>query len=148
MRALNYLVILVSIAAISACAGTKPAGNPPPTAKEDMAAMDMGAKPCAKCKKSADSLDALLKAVQEARKSDDKAKMAAALQRVEDRITAMKAEMKECEGKMAKMMGGMGKEGGMKCEKMPEDGMGKPDSTGAGSMPDKGGASEHEQHHH
>ncbi len=66
------------------------------------------------CMAASDSLDKLLKTVQEARKSDDKTKMNAALLATESQIAVMKDHMGRCMnmmGMMGQMMGGEGMKG-------------------------------------
>ncbi|MDB5104912.1 MAG: hypothetical protein JWP91_2601 [Fibrobacteres bacterium] len=73
-------------------------------ARKDMRAMVDTSK--AGCKATSDTLDRLLITFTEARKSDDKAKMKAALERAEAHVFAMKAEMSQCVNRMD-LMGGM-----------------------------------------
>lgn len=74
-----------------------------------MSMMDMMGDSRTSCMSTSDSLDILLKSVQEARKSDDKSKMKSALESTEAHIVQMKANMGKCVhmmGTMGKMMGG------------------------------------------
>ena len=117
-----------------------PMQEPAKAPEKGMGMMAMGGGKGMECKAKADSLDALLKTVKEARLSNDKAKMGAALSAVEAQLGGMKEHMEKC-GKMMEMMEEMG--GGMGMKGMnPGDGAhgGTKDSAGAGP-------SEHEKHH-
>jgi hypothetical protein len=112
-----------------------------------MTMMDMMGKSSMSCMTTSDSLESLSKAVQEALKSDDKAKMKAALQQAEAHIAQMKNHMSMCTDMMNMMSGMMGSgksEGGMMGGgmggKMQEDAK----SPGAEK---KNEAAEHEKHH-
>lgn len=101
--------------------------------------MEMMGKSDMSCMATADSLDVLANAVQDALKTEDKKKMKAALLLAQSHIAQMKGHMAMCKdmmGMMGNMMGGkmMGKEAGM------GNGMATP---AAG----KDEASEHEKHH-
>ncbi|HKP96946.1 MAG TPA: hypothetical protein VJ385_14445 [Fibrobacteria bacterium] len=104
----------------------------PPTATRQgggMTMMDMMGKSNVSCMATSDSLESLSKAVQEALKSDDKAKMKAALQRTDAQIAQMKSHMSMCMD-MMNMMGG----------KMQGE-----DKSPAAEKKDE--AAEHEKHH-
>jgi hypothetical protein len=109
-----------------------------------MPMMDMMGDTKGECMATSDSLSKVLAAVQEARKSDDKAKMKAALEMVEGRIAGMQGHMGECKANMGhcmemmKMMGGM-MGGGMMGQGM--QGMDKKSGN------EKMEPSEHEKHH-
>jgi hypothetical protein len=102
------------------------------------------AKPQQKgCMPSVQALDSLLSAIQDARKSDDKAKMNAALAAMEIHIAGMKEHKRKCKGMMEDMMGGEGMMG-MK-------GMQAKDADSAAAPipkePPKTAPSGHEKHH-
>jgi hypothetical protein len=103
-----------------------------------MTMMDMMGKSNMSCMATSDSLESLSKAVQEALKSDDKAKMKAALQRTDAHIAQMKSHMTMCMDMMNMMGGMMG--GGMMGGKM--QGEQKPPAAEK-----KDEAAEHEKHH-
>ncbi|MEO6097410.1 MAG: hypothetical protein ABIW76_17885 [Fibrobacteria bacterium] len=92
------------------------------------------------CMATSDTLDVLLKTVQDARKSKDKAKMAAALATVETHIGVMKGHMEKCKGMMG-MMGMMMDGDGMKGMQGMKP---APDAPVSGSKQDP---AEHEKHH-
>ena len=72
--------------------------------------MEMTGSSRGECWAVSDTIDKLLKTVQEAKASEDKARMKTALQQVEDQITSMKSRMGRCTdmmGIMQKMKGGM-----------------------------------------
>lgn len=107
---------------------------------EGMSMMDMMGKSQTGCMATSDTLDKLLKTVQDAEKSDDKAKMKAALNLTANHITEMKGHMGQCMNMMNSMGKMMGK-GGM----MPMD-------KGMENHPPSGKAEteatpEHEKHH-
>lgn len=112
-----------------------------------MTMMDMMGKSNMGCMATRDSLDALSKEVQDAIKSDDKAKMKAALQKTDAHFAQMKSHMSMCMD-MMNMMGGM--MGGSMMEGKSEGGMGmggKMDEKAKPAAPDKEKAEEHEKHH-
>ena len=131
------------LAAGMALAADKPA---PTGAKAESKAIaapaGMGHK---KCDGVCDSLDKVIKTVQDARKSDDKAKMKAGLEAAESQLTLMKKHhMEQCERMMGK--GGEGMEtgdGGMQCHREGHD-----EAAPASGAPKKGEGDEHEKHHH
>ncbi len=128
------LALAISVISANEKAGPGPKDSSGSAAKS-MSSMDMMGKSDMKCKAKCDSLDALLKAVQEARKSDDKAKMKAALELTEAHIVGMKEHM----GKCMPMKG-------MKDKKMGGDGMMEMGS-GHHCPPEKEESTEHEKHH-
>jgi hypothetical protein len=113
-----------------------------------MSMMDMMGKSNMSCMATRDSLDALSKEVQDAIKSDDKAKMKAVLQKADGHFAQMRNHMSTCMDMMSMMGGMMG--GGMK-------GGGKSDGRMEGKMSgepkpvtpekNKDQAEEHEKHH-
>ncbi len=113
-----------------------------------MSMMEMSGKAGGECRMMSDTLGGLLKTVQDAKRSDDKAKMKAALEQVEGHIAGMRSHMGECMnmmGMMEKMMGGGMMSGGMS----GMDSAGNPSK--AGQKPNtksvKTEDDEHEKHH-
>ncbi len=99
--------------------------------------MEMAERSRGACMSVPDTLDNLLNTVREAMKSDDKAKMKAALKMSEAHVAAMQAHMGRCKDMMGKMM---------------QDGMMGNDSAKAVPKADSGMQSgdsdaEHEKHH-
>lgn len=76
-----------------------------------MSMMDMMGNSKMNCMAASDTLADLQKKVQDALKSDDKAKMKTALQLVENRVSGMQAHMSQCSNMMESMGSMMG--GGM-----------------------------------
>ena len=90
--------------------GDPPAKGKEPAAKprEGMSMMDMMGKSDKGCMATHDSLETLTKVVQDALKSDDKAKKKAALQKVDAHFAQMKDHMATCMDMMHRMGGMMG----------------------------------------
>lgn len=112
-----------------------------------MSMMDMMGKSNMSCMATHDSLESLSKSIQEAIKSDDKAKMKAALLQADAHVAQMKGHMDMCMGMMNMMGGMMG--GGMMGGKT-EGGMnmgGKMTGDKKPAAPEKEEAVEHEKHH-
>jgi hypothetical protein len=111
-----------------------------------MTMMDMMGQSNMSCMATHDSLESLSKTIQEALKSDDKAKMKSALQQADAHFAQMKNHMSKCMD-MMNMMGGMmggGMMGGKSGQGM---GMGgKPQGDAKPATPDND-AAEHEKHH-
>jgi hypothetical protein len=106
-----------------------------------MTMMDMMDKSDMSCMSTRDSLESLARTVQEALKSDDKAKMKAALQLADAHFAQMRSHMSTCMDMMNRMGGMMGgkAEGGM--------GMGEKKPGEAKPAAEKGSSPEHEKHH-
>lgn len=154
MNKAKYLMVIMATLAISTHAGSNGMNGSTSPEKAGMGSgmsmMDMTTKVQGECMMASDTLGGLLKTVQDARKSDDKAKMTAALQRVEEHIAAMKAHMGQCTdmmGMMGHMMGGNMMKGGMMGKGMMNGNMMKSDSTMAEPMSKKGNQADHEAHH-
>lgn len=114
-----------------------------------MTMMDMMGKSNMSCMATHDSLDALSKEVQDAIKSDDKAKMKAALQKTDAHFAQMKSHMSMCMD-MMNMMGGM--MGGNMMGGKPEGGMGMVGKAAEEAKPiapdkEKDKGEDHEKHH-
>ena len=154
MNKTRHLMAIIAAFMISAQAGENGAEKSNPPSKAGMGAgmsmMDMTSKARGECMMASDTLGGLHKTVQDARKSDDKAKMKVALQRVEDHIAAMKVHMGQCTdmmGMMGQMMGGNMMQGGMMGKGMKNGGMMNQDSAQTSRMPSKGKQDNYEKHH-
>ena len=125
----------------------EPAGMP---MNGGMTMMDMMGKSNMSCMATHDSLESLSKAIQDAIKSDDKAKMKAALLQADAHVAQMKDHMSMCMD-MMNMMGGMmggGMMGGMGGKTEGGTGMGgKMSGDKKPAAPEKDEAAEHEKHH-
>ncbi len=145
----NLILTILAASAMLASAGAK--DSPEKQAMgSGMSMMDMMGKTRGECMMTSDTLGGLLKTVQDAKKSDDKTKMKAALKRVEDHIAGMKSHMGQCMdmmGMMGKMMGGGMMGGGMMGGGMMSDGMKGIDSSKSAPGPVTPGSSDHKKHH-
>lgn len=114
-----------------------------------MTMMDMMGKSNMSCMATRDGLDALSKEVRDAIKSDDKARMKAALQKTEAHFALMKNHMSMCMDMMS-MMGGMmgGNTMGGKSEGgMGMDGKATGEAKPAPAEKEKDKSEDHEKHH-
>ena len=90
---------------------SKGKGTQMPMEKEsgDMSMKDMVGKSKQSCMGTSDTMDIIMKTMQDAMKSDDKDMMKSALQMAENHMMGMKEKMGECSGMMDMMGGMMGK---------------------------------------